>query len=137
MVTAQELLSLQTNTLQKIQRILSLGSAAAASHALKSDIQKQVIQLDQLETQFQILAMQRGWELPELEPITRWLLGCRFHARNDPSIAEYILRQYTDDTIYLMKHFNKWAKDDDAIRRLFQKQMDCCVLGVRQMQPYL
>lgn len=137
MVTEQELLTLELKTLQRLQYILNLADTAASSHILKSDLRNLLADLDQLESQIQILSTQRGWDLQEIEPITRYLSAFRFRCRVDPAIAEYMIRLYTRDSITLLKFYNRWDRDDPSIRSLTQKILDNCAIGIRQMQPFL
>lgn len=137
MVTEQEYLSAQVRTMQRMQYLLSLASAAAASHRLISDINAQMAALDQLESRYRILSVQRGWDLPEMEPYDKWLTSLRFRCRKDDRIAEYLIRRYTDDTIALLKLHNRWTLDDPSIKNLFQKYMDSHTVAIRQLQVFL
>jgi len=137
MVTGQELLCFEFEILQRMLYILSLAETTASSHALKSKIRERTAKLDQLENQFQILSSQRGWELRELQPLSRKMISIRFRCRNDPSIAEYLIRLYTDITIAALKYYNRWEQDDGSVRSLFQKLLDFCTVGIRQMELFL
>lgn len=137
MVTAEEFLIAQLKALQRIQYTLTLANSAAASHRMKSDLLSQLSALDQLESQFQTLSAQRGWDVRDMEPVDRWLISLRFHYRKDPRLAQYLIHMYTHNCIGLQKLFNRLETDDTSVRRLFQKFMDRCTVGIRQMQPFL
>ncbi len=137
MVTGQEFLYYQLVSVQQMQYVLTLADEADASHALKTSIREQLATLDQLESHLQILSVQRGWDIPDYDPIRKSLTALRFRQRKDSGIAEYLIRLYTDHTVAMMKHFNQWKADDSSIRNLFQKVSDCCAIGIRQMQPFL
>lgn len=137
MVTAQELLSYELKEIQKTQHILSMAETAAAFHKLKTDIRTQMEELDRLECQVQVLAAQRGWDVADMEPASRWMASIRFRCRKDPAIAEQLIRHYTQSSITLLKLYHRWSRDDDSIRSVFQKYMDCCTVGIRQMQSFL
>lgn len=137
MITAQEFLSSVLQTTQLSQHMLSLSAAAASSHALKSILQAQIQEYDRIESEIQILAARRGWELWELQPAARWLAGIRFHRRTDSSIAEHLINLHTKDTVSCIRLCNQWDRTDGQILTLFQKFLDCKTMNIRQMQPYL
>lgn len=142
MVTTQELLSSVLNAVQLSQHVIALAKAAASSHALKSIFMSQVQEYDRIESEIQIIAAQRGWELFELEPAARWCAGFRFRRslhkhRADSSIAEYMIGLHTKDTVSSLKLYNQWYRADEQILTLFQKFLDCKTISIRQMQPYL
>lgn len=137
MVSAEEFLVAQMKTLHRIQYTLSLASSAAASHRLKSELLGQLSELEQMDTRYQILSTQRGWEIRDMEPADRWQLALRFHYRKDPKIAHYLINMYTQDCIGLLKLYNRLESDDATVRRYFQKFMDQCTVGIRQMQYFL
>lgn len=137
MVTAEEFLGAQLKALYRIQYTLSLADAAAASHSLKSDLLSQLSGLDQLESQLQALSAQLGWELRDMEPIDRWRISMRFHYRSDPKIAQHLINMYMQECIELQKLYNRLKSDGTTVRRLFQKFIDRCTVGIRQMQPFL
>lgn len=137
MVTGQELVFTQLDSLHKLQHCLLLAKSAASSHTMKSVISDQISKLDQIESLIQILATQRGWEIIEMEPLSRWIISLRFHYRKDPSIAEHLICFYTEKTITMMKQYNRWDQRDQSIQILFQKLMDNCTLGIRQIALYL
>lgn len=137
MVSAEIFLAAQLNTLHRMQYTLTLADSAAASHRLKSDLLSQLSALDQLESQFQILSAQRGWEIQEMDPADRWRISLRFHYRKDPKIAQYLISMYTQGSIGLLKLYNRLESEDVTVRRYFQKFMDHCTVGIRQMQPFL
>ena len=137
MVTPQELVLSLMKTLQRMQYILTLSKAAAASQKIKSEIQSQQNHLDQLESQLQILSLQRGWDHSEPEPVCKWMTAFRFRYRKDSSIAEYLIRLYTRSSILLLKSYNRWSWEDRSVADLFQKFLDRCTICIRQLQPYL
>ena len=137
MITAQDMIGMELQMLHRMQYMLEVASGTVASHALKAEIDQQIIQLDQLETQFHIHAHQRGWNLPECEPAGRWLVRFSFRRRKDPATAEFLLHLYTDDTIKMLKCYNRWSQDDISVRRLFQNHTDCYIHGCRQLQTYI
>lgn len=142
MATTRELLSSVLNTVQLSQHILTLATAAASSHALKSTLKTQVQEYDRIESEIQIIAAQRGWELFELEPAARWCAGFRFRRsfhrrRTDSSVAEYMIGQHTKDTVSSLKLQNRLSRSDEQILTLLQKFLDCKTISIRQMQPYL
>lgn len=142
MVTAQEMLSFILKTVQLSQYILSQATAAASSHALKSAFRVQLPEYDRIESEIQILAARRGWELPEVQPAVLWLTGFRFRqtlGRRSPdsSIAEYLIGRHTKDMIAMLKLHNQWQQPDVQIRTLFQKLLDCKTVSIRQMHPHL
>ena len=137
MITGQEIVFSQLDSLRKLQHCLLLAKSATSSHEMKYVISDQISKLDQIDTQFQILATQRGWDIKEIEPLSRWIISLRFHHRKDPSIAEHLICYYTQKNISMMKQYNRWDQSDRSIQILFQKLMDSCAMGIRQIALYL
>ena len=117
--------------------MLYLADRSAASHRLRIELQNQMTELDQLESQYQTLAAQRGWELPEDTVQSGIFSKFRFYKRSDSELAEYFIRLYTKYSIDLLKLYHHRKHDDRTVQSLFQKFMDRCTISIRQMQFYL
>ena len=137
MATGQDFLNIQLLCVQRTQYELTLAVDAAASHALKTNIRELQSALDQLESQLLILCVQRGWDIPELNPIRKLLIKCGFRSRNDADIAEKTIQRYIDATVQMVRVYNSWKPDDKSIQNLFQKVTDYCTVGIRRMLPFL
>lgn len=138
----QQVLSALLKTIQlgqvQIRSILdtSLGSG------LRSTLEKQLREYNSMETEACTLALQRGWELPELDPGVRFLKDritrMKLNGRStDSRIADILILGNTKGMIQGLKQLHQLGEQDPQIRILSQKLLDCETAHIRQMQSYL
>ena len=138
----QQVLSALLKTIQlgqvQIRSILdtSLGSG------LRSTLEKQLREYKSMETEACTLALQRGWELPELDPGVRFLKDritrMKLNGRStDSRIADILILGNTKGMIQGLKQLHQLGEQDPQIRILSQKLLDCETAHIRQMQSYL
>ena len=138
----QQVLSALLKTIQlgqtQIRSILdtSLGSG------LRSTLEKQLREYNSMETEACTLALQRGWELPELDPGVRFLKDritrMKLNGRStDSRIADILILGNTKGMIQGLKQLHQLGEQDPQIRILSQKLLDCETAHIRQMQAYL
>ena len=82
------------------------------------------------------IALQRGWELKELDPVVRRLTNRATRIRltgrsTDSRIADIMIRRNTAAFIKGLQNFNALQNDDMQIRILSQKLLDCETAGIR------
>lgn len=114
----------------------SLGSS------LRSTLENQLSEYDSIETEAYTIALQRGWELPELDPGRRFLKDrltrMKLNGRNtDSRIADILIQGNTKGMIQGLKNLHQFEGQDHQIRILSQKLLDCETAHIRQMQNYL
>ena len=114
----------------------SLGSG------LRSTLENQLREYDSLETEAYTLALQRGWELPELDPGRRFLKDrltrMKLNGRGtDSRIADILIQGNTRGMILGLKNLHQFDGQDHQIRILSQKLLDCETAHIRQMQTFL
>ena len=142
MKRSQQFLSQMLKTIQigqvEIRSVLdtSLGSS------LRSALENQLSEYDSIETEAYTIALQRGWELPELDPGKRFLKDrftrMKLNGRNtDSRIADILIRGNTKGMIQGLKNLHQFEPQDHQIRILSQKLLDCETAHIRQMQNYL
>lgn len=95
-----------------------------------------------METEAYTIALQRGWELPELDPGKRFLKDrltrLKLNGRNtDSRIADILILGNTKDMILGLKNLHQLEGQDQPIRVLSQKLLDCETAHIRQMQSFL
>lgn len=138
----QQVLSALLKTIQlgqvQIRSILdtSLGSG------LRSTLEKQLREYNSMETEACTLALQRGWELPELDPGVRFLKDritrMKLNGRStDSRIADILILENTKGMIQGLKQLHQLGEQDPQIQILSQKLLDCETAHIRQMQAYL
>jgi len=138
----QQLLSALLQTIQigqvEIRSILDtcLGSG------LRTTLEKQLREYDSMETETFTLALQRGWELPELDPGRRFLKDrftrMKVTGKNtDSRIADLLILGNTKGMIRGIKNLHRLEGEDHQIRILSQKLLDCETAHIRQMQTFL
>ena len=109
---------------------------------LRSTLEAQLREYDAIETEAYSIALQRGWELPELDPGRRFLLDrktrFKLNGRNtDSRIADILIQGNTKGLIQGLKNLHQFDGQDHQIRILSQKLLDCETAHIRQMQAFL
>lgn len=110
--------------------------------SLRSTLETQLKEYDAMETEAYTIALQRGWELPEVDPGRRFLKDritrMKLNVRNpDSRIADLLIRGNTDGMIRGLKNLHQLQTQDRQIRILSQKLLDCETAHIRQMQQFL
>jgi len=138
----QQFLSALLKTVQlgqvQIRSVLDTSMRSSLRNTLESQLQE----YNSMETEAYTIALQRGWELPELDPGLRFLTDrttrFRLHGRNtDSSIADMMIRKNTGTLIKGTKKLHQFQDEDPQIRILSQKLLDCETANIRQLQQYL
>lgn len=110
--------------------------------SLRSTLETQLKEYDAMETEAYTIALQRGWELPEVDPGRRFLKDritrMKLNVRNpDSRIADLLIRGNTDGMIRGLKNLHQTENQDRQVRILSQKLLDCETAHIRQMQQFL
>ena len=110
--------------------------------SLRNALEKQLQEYDSIETEAHTLALQRGWELPELDPGRRFLKDrltrMKLNGRGtDSRIADILIQGNTRGMILGLKNLHQFDGQDHQIRILSQKLLDCETAHIRQMQTFL
>ena len=110
--------------------------------SLRSTLETQLKEYDAMETEAYTIALQRGWELPEVDPGRRFLKDritrMKLNVRNpDSRIADLLIRGNTDGMIRGLKNLHQLQTQDRQVRILSQKLLDCETANIRQMQGFL
>ena len=110
--------------------------------SLRSTLETQLKEYDAMETEAYTIALQRGWELPEVDPGRRFLKDritrMKLNVRNtDSRIADLLIRGNTDGMIRGLKNLHQLQTQDRQIRILSQKLLDCETAHIWQMQQFL
>lgn len=137
-----ELLSALLKTTQtgqvEIRSILDTVMGPSLRNTLRSQLQE----YDAMETEALTIALQRGWDLRELEPgirfltdrTTRWLVRVR---NSDSRIAEVMIKKNTKAMISSLKSLHRAQGQDLQMGILSQKILDCETAHIHQLQSYL
>ena len=142
MKKSQQLLSALLKTAQigqtEIRSVLDTCLGSSLRNALESQLQE----YDSIETEAYTIALQRGWELPELDPGRRFLKDrltrMKLNGRNtDSRIADILIQGNTRGMIQGLKNLHQFDGQDHQIRILSQKLLDCETAHIRQMQTFL
>lgn len=139
---SKQFLSAMLKTIQtgqvEIRSVLdiSLGSS------LRSTLETQLREYDSMETEAHTIALQRGWELPELDPGKRFFLDrvtrMKLNSTHpDSRIADLLILANTKGMIQGLRQLHRSEIQDQQIRILFQKLLDCETAHIRQMQNFL
>ncbi len=131
---------LKTSQLGQVQIRSILDTSLGSS--LRTTLEAQLREYHSIETEAYTLALQRGWELPELEPGRRFLQDRLTRLKlngpdRDSRIADILIQGNTKGMIRGLKHLHQAEHLDHQIRVLSQKLLDCENAHIRQMQRFL
>lgn len=138
----QQCLSALLKTVQlgqvQIRSVLDTSMRSSLRNTLESQLQE----YNSMETEAYTIALQRGWELPELDPgrkflkdrVTRLQLNS---SQTDSRIADLLIRENTRGMIRGFRNLHQAEGLDHQIRILSQKLLDCETAHIRQMQSFL
>ena len=109
---------------------------------LRAVLQSQLREYDAIETEALSIALQRGWDLPQIEAghrfLTDRLTRMRFSRHDsDSGIADILIRSNTRSMIRELRNLHQFQEDDPHIRILSQKILDCETAGIQRLKPFL
>ena len=138
----QQFLSALLKTVQTGQVEIRSVLSSSMRSALRSTLEMQLREYDSMETEAFAIALQRGWELPELDPGQRFLkdrftrIKLNLH-NTDSRVADILIRGNTKGMILGLRKLHQLEPRDHQIRILSQKLLDCETAHIRQMQTFL
>lgn len=134
-----EILTSIIKATQTAQQDLLTAISFVSSTAIKSALAEELQIYDNIESDAQQLASQRGWEInPNSQGFSDFARHIQMRLRKtDPSIAEFLILYHTRSMISGLQIFHRCKSYDDQINRLFQKLLFCQSSHIRQMQPFL
>ena len=138
----QEVLSTLLKTIQIGQTDIRSVLDTTMRSSLRNTLKDQLQEYDSIETEAYTLALQRGWDLSELDPGRRFLRDrvtrMKLNGRNtDSRIADILIQGNTKGMIRGLKNLHQFEEPDHQIRILSQKLLDCERAHIRQMQTFL
>lgn len=109
---------------------------------LRKALESQLRELDTIESEAHVIASQRGWDLPELDPAVRFFSDRKYrvritHGNSDSKIADMMIMNNTKGMVKNLKSLHQYPRQDDRICGISQKLIDCETANIRQMQSYL
>ncbi len=109
---------------------------------LRCALESQLREYESIETEAHVIALQRGWDLPEMDTAHRFLrdrmIRMKLGGRNtDSRIADLMIQMNTRGMIRNLQERNRVQETDSNVRILSQKLLDCETAGIRQMQSFL
>ena len=138
----QEVLSTLLKTIQIGQTDIRSVLDTTMRSSLRNTLKDQLQEYDSIETEAYTLALQRGWDLVELDPGRRFLRDrmnrMKLNSRNtDSRIADILIQGNTKGMIRGLKNLHQFDGLDHQIKILSQKLLDCETAHIRQMQGFL
>ena len=142
MKQSQEVLSTLLKTIQIGQTDIRSVLDTTMRSSLRNTLKDQLQEYDSIETEAHTLALQRGWDLVELDPGRRFLRDrmnrMKLNSRNtDSQIADILIQGNTKGMIRGLKNLHQFEGLDHQIKILSQKLLDCETAHIRQMQSFL
>ncbi|MBO7253575.1 MAG: hypothetical protein J6V25_13230 [Oscillospiraceae bacterium] len=129
-------------TVQSVQTHIRSVMDACIQPELRTVLQEQLHELDDIETETHRMAFQRGWELNELDPFLRFWMDRKIRIKitgrhKDSRIAGLMIQCNTDSMIRSLRKLKQAALEDETLKILFQKLLDCERAHIRLLQNYL
>ena len=139
---SQDLLSSILNTTQMGQSGIRSVLDTSMRPTLRKALESQLQEYDAIEDEAHAIAAQRGWELPELDPMVRAMASVSTRIRmrfgsTDSKIAGMMIQGNTRGMIKGLKNLHQFNKQDTQITALTQKLLDSETANIRQMQSFL
>ena len=121
-----------------IRSVLDISMRPGLRKALESQLQE----YHNIESEAHAIATQRGWELKEVEPATRFWMDVTTRIRltggnSDSKIADMIILGNTRGMIRGLKAMHQFPGQDQTVSTISQKLLDCETANIRQMQSFL
>ena len=139
---SQDILSSILKTAQMGQTGIRSALNVTMRPALRKALESQLQEYDAIEDEAHAIASQRGWELPELDPVAKTMSSVMVRTRlsygnTDSRIADMMIQGNTRGMIKGLKNIHQFADQDSQVRTVCQKLLDCETANIRQMQGYL
>ncbi len=134
------------SSIMKTTQMGQTGIRAVMEQAVRSDLrsalQSQLREYDEIETEAYALASARGWELEELDPAVKamsrmWSRMNLTYGNVDSKIAAMMIQGNTRGMIKGLKNRHHAKNPDTGILSLSQKLLDTEEANIRQMQGYV
>ena len=110
--------------------------------ALRKALEDQLQEYDAIESEIYHIASLRGWELRSLDPAAKFMADMAARGKlawgnTDSKIAGMMIQGNTKGMIKGIRDSHQFSKDDEQIRILSRKLLDCETANIRQMQSFL
>ena len=139
---SQDILSSILKTAQMGQTGIRSALNVTMRPALRKALESQLQEYDAIEDEAHAIASQRGWELPELDPVAKTMSSVMVRTRlsygnTDSRIAGMMIQGNTRGMITGLKKLHQFNRQDTQISALSQKLLDSETANIRQMQGFL
>lgn len=109
---------------------------------LRKALHSQLQEYDAIESEAHALASQRGWELRDVQPVSRLMASMMArmklsHGNSDSQIAGMMIQGNTRGMITGLKDLHQYQQQDTQVSALSQRLLDCETANIRQMQAFL
>lgn len=142
MKTSKDVLTSILKTTQMGQTGIRSVLDRAMGSDMRQALNSQLREYDSIESEARTMAVQRGWDLEDLDPALRLMSDMtarmRLNGRNtDSKIAGMMIHGNTQGMIKGLKTIHQFSSEDEPIKTLSQKLLDCENANIRQMQQFL
>ena len=142
MKTNKELLSSITKTAQMGQLGIQNVMDYAQNDNLKQALRSQLQEYDRIEEEALNIAEQRGWDIPQLDPATKFMSKACAKANLmigniDSRIAAMMINGNTKGMVKSIKNQHHCKNPDSRINRLGEKLLAHETANITQMQEFL
>ena len=139
---SKDILSSIVKTTQMGQTGIRSVMKAPVSAGMKDALRTQLQDYDRIEKEAILLAAEKGWELKELDPAVRFMSDMMTRMKvtgknTDSKIAGMMIRGNTRGVIKGLENIHQFPQDDEPVRILSRKLLDCEKANISQMYPFL
>ncbi len=134
------------NSILKTTQMGQIGIRSVQGEAVQGELRRalksQLKEYDAIESEAKTIAMQRGWQLSDLNPGVRAMAEMMSRAQllggnRDSKIAGMMIQGNTRGIIMGLKASRETYSPDDRVGGLAQKLMDTENTNIQQMKPFL
>ena len=138
----QQVLSTLLKTIQMGQVDIRSVLDTTMRSSLRNTLKDQLQEYDSIETEAYTIALQRGWDLSELDPGRRFLRDrmtrMKLNGPNtDSRIADILIQRNTRGMILGLKNLRKAANIQPQVQALAQKIINRENMNIQKSQPFL
>lgn len=142
MKTSKEILDSVLKTTQMGQVGIRAVRNYAMNAELKTALQDQLSEYNEIEREVNAIASSRGWDLKDLDPTAK--IMSNMYARTnlafgkaDSKIAAMMVQGNTRGMIKGLKNLHHAKNNDSRVNNIAQKLLDCENANIKQMQGFI
>ena len=109
---------------------------------LRQELQSQLKEYDSIEREAQAIATSRGWELEQLNPISKSMAKMTTRTKlaygnTNSKVAAMMIQGNTRGMIKGLKNLHQLKNSDQRVKNMSQRLLDCEKANIQSMQGFV